>query len=97
MQRLLCDGGTAVAIELDPAALIGGRRAAPGGLGERRRSYLQEQGPEAAACAEQLMALLHPLGRVGRGEEGAAVAYLLFADASFLTGAIIPVDGGCEP
>lgn len=38
---------------------------------------------------------LHPLGRVGRAEEAAAVIeHLLSADASFVTGAIVPVDGG---
>lgn len=38
---------------------------------------------------------LHPMNRVGKPEEtAAAIAFLASDDASFITGAILPVDGG---
>ena len=62
---------------------------------ERYQALLAGQDAQAAARTEREMAELHPLGRVGLTAEVAdAVAYLLSDQASFISGAVLPVDGG---
>jgi mannose-6-phosphate isomerase-like protein (cupin superfamily) len=62
---------------------------------ERYEAFLGQQEPAAVQLIEEEMRVLHPVGRVGTPEEvAAAIAYLLSEDASFINGAIVPVDGG---
>lgn len=85
----------ALAVDYGPRG-IRVNAVALGSIGtERYQAFLGSQQPAAAAQAEDQMRALHPLGRIGRPEEvAAAVSYLLSDDASFINGAILPVDGG---
>lgn len=57
---------------------------------DRYEEYRREH-PEA----DQQMAALHPIGHVGQPLDVArAVAFLLSTDSAFITGAVLPVDGG---
>lgn len=66
---------------------------APGTIRTERVKQLPNEpgGPEYLAAIEKL----HPMGRIGEPSEVAqAILFLASDDASFITGAILPVDGG---
>jgi len=64
----------------------------PGAIDTRA---IQLLGGERADALRRLHAAAHPVGRVGEADEVArAVLFLASDEASFITGAAIPVDGG---
>ena len=66
---------------------------APGTIRTERVKQLPDEpgGKEYLAAIEQM----HPMARIGEPEEvAAAILFLASDDASFITGAVLPVDGG---
>lgn len=67
----------------------------PGGIDTRMLDSLAEQATGGSMETSEMMAPLHPIGRIGTAEEVANLIVWLCSDrASFVTGAHIPVDGG---
>jgi NAD(P)-dependent dehydrogenase (short-subunit alcohol dehydrogenase family) len=80
----------ALAVDYGPAGI----RTNAVALGSIATGRYEDQLSEQPELANQIREL-HPLGRVGQPREVAAVvAHLLSTQASYVNGAIVPVDGG---
>lgn len=90
------DGLTrAFAVDYGPCGIRANAVALGSVTTERYEGFLEDQEPVEAERIENEINRLHPIGRIGNPEDvAAAVAYLLSDEASFINGAILPVDGG---
>jgi NAD(P)-dependent dehydrogenase (short-subunit alcohol dehydrogenase family) len=67
----------------------------PGGIDTRMLDSVAEQSTSGEQSSREMMAPLHPMGRIGIPKEVAdLIVWLSSEQSSFITGAHIPVDGG---
>ena len=67
----------------------------PGGIDTRMLDSLAEQATGGSTATSEMMAPLHPIGRIGTSDEVSnLIVWLCSPKASFVTGAHVPIDGG---
>ena len=67
----------------------------PGGIDTRMLDSLADQATSGKMTSREMMAPLHPIGRIGTAEEVAdLIVWLCSPKASFINGTNIPIDGG---
>jgi NAD(P)-dependent dehydrogenase (short-subunit alcohol dehydrogenase family) len=67
----------------------------PGGIDTRMLDSVAEQATGGSQESSEMMAPLHPIGRIGTADEVSnLIVWLCSTKASFVTGVHVPIDGG---